>query len=57
MRIIQKVLFDSTTTVLSSDDQMAHWKEEYTAALAARDRREKANIALYNACMILPRWH
>ncbi|KAF4238804.1 hypothetical protein CNMCM6805_006180 [Aspergillus fumigatiaffinis] len=28
---------------------MAHWRNEYSAALAARDRREKANIALYNA--------
>lgn len=30
---------------------MAHWREEYSAALTARDRREKANVALYNACM------
>ncbi|KAL4975386.1 autophagy protein 16 [Aspergillus desertorum] len=28
---------------------MAHWREEYAAALAARDRREKANLAIYNA--------
>ncbi|KAL4931498.1 ATG16 family protein [Aspergillus undulatus] len=28
---------------------MAHWTEEYTAALAARDRREKASISIYNA--------
>ncbi|PKX97496.1 ATG16 family protein [Aspergillus novofumigatus IBT 16806] len=28
---------------------MAHWRNEYSAALAARDRREKANVALYNA--------
>ncbi|PYH44597.1 ATG16 family protein [Aspergillus saccharolyticus JOP 1030-1] len=28
---------------------MAHWREEYSAALAARDRREKANTALYDA--------
>ncbi|PYH96318.1 autophagy protein 16 [Aspergillus ellipticus CBS 707.79] len=28
---------------------MAHWKEEYSAALAARDRREKANRAIYDA--------
>ncbi|GKZ20076.1 autophagy protein 16, interacts with Atg12p-Atg5p [Aspergillus brasiliensis] len=28
---------------------MAHWKEEYSAALAARDRREKASIAIYDA--------
>ncbi|KAL4904859.1 autophagy protein 16 [Aspergillus multicolor] len=28
---------------------MAHWREEYAAALATRDRREKANVALYNA--------
>jgi hypothetical protein len=32
---------------------MAHWRTEYSAALAARDRREKANIVLYNACMLL----
>ncbi|KAL4771105.1 autophagy protein 16 [Aspergillus nidulans var. acristatus] len=28
---------------------MAHWREEYAAALAARDRREKANVAIFNA--------
>ncbi|KAL4866347.1 hypothetical protein BDV12DRAFT_173083 [Aspergillus spectabilis] len=28
---------------------MAHWRQEYAAALAARDRREKANITIYNA--------
>ncbi|KAI9928258.1 hypothetical protein ASPWEDRAFT_170744 [Aspergillus wentii DTO 134E9] len=28
---------------------MAHWREEYTSALAARDRKEKSNIALYKA--------
>ncbi|KAL6238592.1 autophagy protein 16 [Aspergillus navahoensis] len=28
---------------------MAHWREEYAAALAARDRREKANVAIYKA--------
>ncbi|KAL2838738.1 autophagy-related protein 16 [Aspergillus pseudoustus] len=28
---------------------MAHWREEYAAALAARDRREKANLAIFNA--------
>ncbi|KAI9045178.1 ATG16 family protein [Aspergillus affinis] len=28
---------------------MAHWREEYLAALAARDHREKANLAIYNA--------
>ncbi|PWY84952.1 autophagy protein 16 [Aspergillus heteromorphus CBS 117.55] len=28
---------------------MAHWREEYSAALAARDRREKANQAIYDA--------
>ncbi|KAB8235102.1 ATG16 family protein [Aspergillus alliaceus] len=28
---------------------MAHWREEYSAALAARDRREKANIAILKA--------
>ncbi|KKK23583.1 hypothetical protein ARAM_001325 [Aspergillus rambellii] len=33
---------------------MAHWREEYAAALAARDRREKANISIYNACAKSP---
>ncbi|KAJ5654006.1 Autophagy-related protein 16 [Penicillium lividum] len=28
---------------------MAHWREEYLAALAVRDQREKANVALYEA--------
>ncbi|KAL5341548.1 putative autophagy protein Apg16 [Aspergillus crustosus] len=28
---------------------MAHWRHEYAAALAARDRREKTNITIYNA--------
>ncbi|EAW13076.1 ATG16 family protein [Aspergillus clavatus NRRL 1] len=28
---------------------MANWRNEYFAALAARDRREKANLALYDA--------
>ncbi|GES59832.1 autophagy protein 16 [Aspergillus terreus] len=28
---------------------MAHWRDEFSAALAARDRREKANAALYDA--------
>ncbi|KAJ5152339.1 hypothetical protein N7492_010634 [Penicillium capsulatum] len=28
---------------------MAHWREEYLAALGARDQREKANVALYDA--------
>ncbi|KAJ5939156.1 hypothetical protein N7466_002290 [Penicillium verhagenii] len=28
---------------------MAHWREEYLAALAVRDQREKANVALYDA--------
>ncbi|CAL5871108.1 uncharacterized protein PFLUO_LOCUS5354 [Penicillium psychrofluorescens] len=28
---------------------MPHWREEYAAALAARDRREQANGALYDA--------
>ncbi|KAL4802266.1 autophagy-related protein 16 [Aspergillus unguis] len=28
---------------------MVHWRDEYAAALAARDRREKANVAIYNA--------
>ncbi|RDW62977.1 ATG16 family protein [Aspergillus mulundensis] len=28
---------------------MAHWREEYAAALATRDRREKANVVIYNA--------
>lgn len=32
---------------------MAHWREEYFAALGVRDEREKANIALYDACMTL----
>lgn len=30
---------------------MAHWREEYLAALGARDQREKSNVALYDACM------
>jgi len=29
---------------------MAQWREEYLAALAVRDQREKANTALYDAC-------
>lgn len=29
---------------------MAHWREEYLAALTVRDHREKANVALYDAC-------
>lgn len=29
---------------------MAQWREEYLAALAIRDQREKANSALYDAC-------
>ncbi|KAJ5340753.1 Autophagy-related protein 16 [Penicillium brevicompactum] len=28
---------------------MAHWREEYLAALTVRDHREKANAKLYNA--------
>lgn len=28
---------------------MAHWRGEYAAALAARDRHEKANVTIYNA--------
>ncbi|KAL2011554.1 hypothetical protein VTN00DRAFT_4272 [Thermoascus crustaceus] len=28
---------------------MAHWREEYFAALGVRDEREKANVALYDA--------
>ncbi|KAJ5433084.1 Autophagy protein 16 [Penicillium daleae] len=28
---------------------MPHWREEYLAALAVRDQREKANAALYDA--------
>ncbi|KAK5675558.1 autophagy protein 16, interacts with Atg12p-Atg5p, partial [Elasticomyces elasticus] len=28
---------------------MANWRDEYSAALAVRDRREKANVPLYNA--------
>lgn len=34
---------------------MAHWREEYLAALAVRDHREKANIVIYDACTRLPR--
>lgn len=29
----------------------ANWREEYFAALGVRDEREKANVALYDACM------
>ena len=29
---------------------MAHWREDYLAALAVRDKSEKANLALYDAC-------
>lgn len=32
---------------------MAHWREEYLAALTVRDHREKANVALYDACPFL----
>lgn len=32
---------------------MPHWREEYLAALAVRDQREKANVALYDACSCL----
>ncbi|KAJ6102583.1 hypothetical protein N7486_005010 [Penicillium sp. IBT 16267x] len=28
---------------------MAYWRDEYLAALAVRDQREKANVALYDA--------
>ncbi|KAL4919718.1 autophagy-related protein 16 [Aspergillus aurantiobrunneus] len=28
---------------------MAYWRDEYAAALAARDRLEKANVTIYNA--------
>ncbi|KAF7720300.1 Uncharacterized protein PECH_003419 [Penicillium ucsense] len=28
---------------------MPHWRDEYLAALAVRDRREKANLTLYDA--------
>ncbi|KAE8353008.1 autophagy-related protein 16 [Aspergillus coremiiformis] len=28
---------------------MAHWRDEYSAALAVRDRKEKTNIAILNA--------
>lgn len=28
---------------------MAHWREEYLAALAVRDHREKSNIVIYDA--------
>jgi hypothetical protein len=30
---------------------MANWREDYYAALAARDDREQANSILYDACM------
>ncbi|KAJ6144489.1 hypothetical protein N7470_008384 [Penicillium chermesinum] len=30
---------------------MAHWREEYLAALAVRDQREKANVNIYDASM------
>lgn len=30
---------------------MADWKEQYLAALEARDEVEKANIDLYNYCV------
>lgn len=29
---------------------MAQWREEYLAALAVRDQKEKANSGLYDAC-------
>lgn len=29
---------------------MAHWREEYLAALTVRDQREKSNATLYDAC-------
>ena len=29
---------------------MATWKEDYFAALEARDETEKANIEIYEAC-------
>lgn len=29
---------------------MAHWRGEYLAALGARDQKEKASVALYDAC-------
>jgi hypothetical protein len=29
---------------------MAHWRDEFLAALTVRDQREKANAALYDAC-------
>jgi hypothetical protein len=32
---------------------MAHWREEYLAALAVRDHREKANLTIYDACLCL----
>lgn len=32
---------------------MAQWREEYLAALAVRDQREKPNSALYDACSSL----
>ena len=31
---------------------MANWRDEYCAALVVRDRREKTNVALYNACKL-----
>lgn len=31
---------------------MADWKEQYLTALDARDDVEKANLDLYNYCMI-----
>ena len=33
---------------------MADWAEQYLAALRARDEVEKANINLYEHCMIIP---
>lgn len=30
-----------------------NWREEYFAALGVRDGREKANAALYDACMVI----
>lgn len=33
---------------------MAHWREDYLAALTVRDQREKANATLYDACPSIP---
>jgi hypothetical protein len=33
---------------------MANWREDYYAALVARDEREQANSSLYDACTETP---